>query len=301
MGAAFSAALNGLTNPGAVSAGEIVALRRAAYADGRIDAVEARALLTLHKAGAGGEAGSDWADFFVEALADHFVLQRETPDWGASYKPDFGRAFENVARVLSPMPGHKTNTSPNAWSDVAPAAVGAEEAGVLIAAFQAEGGFVLDQTERRVLVRIFERCVEIPANLKEFALKALHDTVLADGRIAADEVELLRRVLYGPGGDEGIAVSRPEAEMLFALKNAARGGDNAPEWTDFFARALGCHVLFGGGSPEMVDGAEASWLSARIGVGRASDADMRALLQFLKREAKGMAPRIAELALQAGA
>lgn len=291
---AFQKAMIEVQAGGALSAAHVLGLRRAVYEDGRLDADEARGLLHLHRAGAGTDAPEDWADFFVEAMADFFALQREVPDWGQRYAPDFGRAARRALGAFSPF-RRSAEVPRYAWSDVK-APLHDSETEALLEAFQAEGGLVLDAVEQRVLARLFDRAVDHPDALKAFALEAVFETVRADRRIEAGEVELVRRVLYGPGGDEGIAISTAEAEFIFALRDAAHGGETCPAWRELFKKAITMHVLFGGGSPDAVDGAEAEWLLARLGPAYVWDADAKALVDYIRQEARYLDPRLAAAA-----
>lgn len=290
MGERLKAALDGIEDPRALTGADVLALRKAVYSDGDVDACEVRALLRLHKEGAGEADAPGWADFFVEALADRFALQREVPDHGVDYAPDHGRFFAGLAGVFSG--GAKERAQTFAWSDVETPGLPDAEIEELILAFRAEGGDRLDPTERRVFVRLLERTAPVPETLKTFVQHAMYATVHADGVIDADEVELLRAVVFGPGGDGGQKVSRSEAELLFALKRDSDPRKNADEWRAMFASAVANHVLMRGDSPERIDAGEASWLTLKLGPVDAIDADGRAVLGALKREAQAVDPRI---------
>jgi hypothetical protein len=62
-------------------------------------------------------------------------------------------------------------------------------------------------------------------------------------------VELIRRILYAFGGDGCTAVTRPEAEVLFAINDAisAAGGEPSPDWTDLFVKAVANVVMAASG------------------------------------------------------
>ncbi len=289
MGAELTKALQGLQNRSTVVGDDVLSLRRAVYADGRVSADEIKSLLTLHRCGAAADAGDAWAEFFVEAVVDFFAYQREVPDWGTEYKANYGRAIMNVARAASPFPGHKAPSAEFDWRDVS-AHLPDAHAQHLVAAVKEAGGFVLDAVERRVFKRLFERAIDYPESLSAFAFEAVKQTVKADGRVDADDVALLRAVFYGPAGDWGLTISRAEAEALFEIQAAARGGDNAAEWRDLFVKAVTMHVLFGGGSPDVVDGAEAEWLAERLGAPEAMDAEQQALVAYICKEAAAVSP-----------
>ena len=83
------------------------------------------------------------------------------------------------------------------------------------------------------------------------------------GAIDAADVEVVRKLVYGLGGQSGMAIGAAEAEFLFELCHATAGAPNAPGWRDLFVKAITMHLLFGGGSPDRLDEAEARWLLAR--------------------------------------
>lgn len=297
MGDMMQALLAKLDETAELSPDSVVGLRRAMYEDGRISADEARKLLIMHRQGQG--QGEGWEDFFVEALADYFALQREAPETDVSFQADYVQSLKNVARAASPFPWHKTAAREEAWTSGEKRAVGEAEVAALIEAFEAEGGLVLDALERRVLMRLFDRAVDYPERLRRFALEAVYETVRADNRVDADEVELLRRVLYGPAGDQGIVVSRDEAELLLAMRAVTHGADNAGSWPEFFAKAVGCHVLLGGSAIDEVDPNETAWLIERLGDRKDLDVAGKRLLSHLAREASRVAPEFESYAFAA--
>lgn len=288
MSESFNAALERVKENASCAARDLVDLRSAMYADGKIDDAEVAHLLRVHRDGSMARC-PEWADFFVEALVDFFALQREVPDYGVSYDVDFARAVTNVIRASSPFPGHKASNRLFPWSDVkAELAPGAVE--TLVAAFEAEGGLILDAVERRALARLFSRAIDYPESLKIFAMEAVYETVRADGAIDADEVALLSAVVYGPGGDANVTITRDEAEMLLALREAAAGGANAEEWPAFFAKAVGAHVLLSGMAVDVVDADEAAWLAERLGDPSRLDVAGRALVSRVSRLASRLDP-----------
>ena len=83
------------------------------------------------------------------------------------------------------------------------------------------------------------------------------------GAIDRADVEVIRRLVYGRGGQSGLAISRTEAEFLFALERATAGAANDPAWRELFVKAITMHLLYGGASPDGVDEEEAAWLARR--------------------------------------
>ena len=107
---------------------------------------------------------------------------------------------------------------------------------------------------------MLERAQNVPERLKAFALAEIERAVmtgtgptrdggeLSDARVTDAECRLLRRAIFAVGSDRPAAVSRREAEMLFRIKDASLGADNAPEWKRLFVQGVG-NYLMGFASP----------------------------------------------------
>jgi len=196
---------------GQITAEEILALRRAGWADGRIEAAEAEALFVLNDHLA--ERTTEWADFFVEALCE-FVLAGGNP-----------RGF-----------------------------VSEDQAEWLIARLD-RSGQIESMAELELLARLFDKAERVPERLRAYALARIEQIVLTgagptrDGgridaaRITPAECRLLKGFLYSFAGDGPGGVTRAEAEMLFRLKDATLGANNAAEWPDLFVKAVANHLM----------------------------------------------------------
>lgn len=190
---------------GAISADEILALRRAGWADGAIQPEEAEALFAINDRIA--EVPAEWTDFFVEALAE-FVVNGGEPrgyvgetqaDWLIARIDHDGRLdsmaeLELLAKVLD-----KATDAPERLK-----------------------AYALAQIEQAVLTG------EGPT--RGGSLEA--------GRIGEGEARLVRRIVFAQAGDRPAAVGRSEAEMLFRLKDATLGQANAPEWRQLFVQGV---------------------------------------------------------------
>ena len=119
-------------------------------------------------------------------------------------------------------------------------------AGMDILALDAAGS----QSERDLLIRLAETAELAPPSLRAYGLHQIELAVLtgqgltrdhnppAAGCITETECALLQRLLYC-GADSRIGpVSPDEAELLFRIKDATLGGDNAPEWPLLFVRGV---------------------------------------------------------------
>ena len=268
---ALAALESELTDRGAIGAEDVLRLRRAIYRNGSIGRGEAACLLRLERADAARDP--DFEEFFVEALSDYYTWsrgrrgldQREVPELIEAVGGGTGRPLD-------------------------------------------EGGGL------RLLIKIIAETDGggCPDELRALALEAVRRSVLHGERalfgrgprrprvIDAADVEIVRRIIYGTGGESGLAISRPEAELLFDLNDATAMEENAPAWRDLFVKAITMHVLFAGVSPERVDEPEARWLVERIGADGREHGNEAALLGYLRREAYALHPMLESLCRRFG-
>lgn len=288
MGDWVSAALRALEDQ-APSGDETARLRAAVYRDGQVSAEEARSLLRLHAQGAGQGAGAAWNDLLIETIVDHFALSRAEPDAARlDLAPSWARVRSMVVDTLSF--GAAPDAARARWMDAYPAGVSEAEAQCLIDALSADGK-TLDATETRLLARLFASAVTYPYSLRTFALEALAATVAHDEAITAEEAQLVRAIVFGPGGEGGIAITRAEAETLWRIDHLVRDANKAQAWDAVFAGVMAAHLLSGGGSPDALDEAEIAWLLARLSA--EPTRTERALLDALERLGLRLDPRVA--------
>ncbi len=191
---------------GAITGDDILVLRRVAWPDGHIGQAEADAIFSLNAQLASKSA--EWVDFFVEALGEYIVNQR----------------------------------APTGYVDE-------ENADWLMQRIDADGELG-SMAEVELLVRVFERAHNVPVRLKEYAETQIEKAVLHGtgptrdggrleaGNVTPAEVKLLRRAIFAPASERPAAVGKREAEMLFRLKDATLGADNAPEWKQLFVQGV---------------------------------------------------------------
>jgi hypothetical protein len=199
---------------GHIPADEVLALRRVAWPDGVINADEAKAILAINDLVA--DKSREWTEFFVEAIGEYVVngtapkgyLSPETADW----------LMANLDR----------------------------------------DGRLDSMAELELMVRVLERALGAPESFKMYALGQIERAVLSGegptrdggtldaGSITAAECTLLRRMIFASGGAKDVnhpaAVSRAEAELLFRIKDAALGADNAAEWQRLFVQGVGNYL-----------------------------------------------------------
>jgi hypothetical protein len=191
---------------GAITAEEILALRRAGWADGVMAADEVEAVFTLNDAFA--EPTAEWSDFFVEAIGE-FVVNGTDPRGYVSE--------DNAKRLIARI-------------DRDGALQGMTELELLVRVLERATNapdllkaYVLDQVERAVLTG---------------SGPTRRGGQLSPGHVNAVEALILRRVLFAPAGDAPAAVSCAEAELLFRLKDATLEAANALEWKQMFVQGV---------------------------------------------------------------
>jgi hypothetical protein len=194
-----------------------------AAADGVITPEE---ILALRRAGwTDGTMASDEAEA-VFRLND--ALPEPTAEWSDFFVEAIGEFVVN-------------GTDPRGY-------VSEDNARWLIARIDRDGT-LQGMTELELLVRVLERAVNTPDQLKAYVLEQVEQAVLtgagptrrgelSPGHVNAAEALILRRVLFAPAGDGPAAVSCGEAELLFRLKDATRDAANALEWKQIFVQGV---------------------------------------------------------------
>jgi hypothetical protein len=191
---------------GAITAEDIRTLRQRVFWKGVVMEADAELALLLndrlHHA-----ADPEWTAFFVEALTDYVVIQAQP----SGYVSDTNAAWliERIGR----------------------------------------SGHVDSACELELLIKVLERSQQSPVTLVRFALEQVKIGVITGagavgarrtcdvGAVEEHETELVRRILYAFGGDGNIAVTQPEAEVLFDINDATRHPLNHPSWSDLFVKA----------------------------------------------------------------
>jgi hypothetical protein len=120
-------------------------------------------------------------------------------------------------------------------------------------ALMADGRIDRD-TEVALLAKLLERASSTPSGFHGFVRDRIFQLLTAPPpvNLGAPEVELIRRVLFAEGGSKSIAVSREEAEWLFAIDAAADGGVHHESWRDLFVKAI-CNHLMCDAAPALLD------------------------------------------------
>lgn len=175
------------------------------------------------------------------------TLGEQSPGWDA-------RFIEAIGDYLL------LREAPEGW-------ISDDEADWLIARIEASGA---KTAERHVelLLALMRKADGAPPRLALYALSACCERIEADGRAEAEEVERVRRTIYGPASEGGLWVTRAEATLLFRTNDKVAHARNDPSWNDLFARAIGNHLL-AAAHPDPISQGEAlrreNWLKSADG------------------------------------
>lgn len=216
---------------GGITAADVKTLRHGVFADGVVDRDEADLIFYLDAQG--GDNDDAWIAFFVDALSNYFIWQQY------------------------------------------PRGVLGEEDGAYLVERITHDGRVGHLGEFALLVNIIFRAHQSPEAVILLALEALEESVLEGsgklfgkgrrrpGVIDEDEVEVIRKVVYGSGGGGNLRITRREAELLFRLNNQTVGKKNAHGWRELFVTAVGNYLMHPKGPPKVVDAEAARERDAR--------------------------------------
>lgn len=107
-----------------------------------------------------------------------------------------------------------------------------------------QDGAKVTRLEIELVVKVVERALNCPPQLRTWALAELEEAVVRGSTsVDAGECALLRRLVFAPGGEGALVVGKDEAEALWRIKDACRDSDNAPEWKILFVQAVGNHLM----------------------------------------------------------
>jgi hypothetical protein len=198
---------DGALSEGAISDDAIVALRRQIWPDGVVDIAEVEEILAINDQVR--RPSKAWIDFFVEAVTEflratsepHGYLSEAQADWLIVRMERDGRLDSPAKLELLVHLLEKMDGTPPRMN-----------------------AYILVQIERAVV----------------FGAGPTRDPDQGEpaGCISAQECALIRRVIFAPSRTGASHVGVEEAEMLFRIKDATLGADNAPEWKTLFVQGV---------------------------------------------------------------
>lgn len=206
MSALQSLAITQMLQRGSIEEVDVLRLK-STYAEAPLmSADEAEAMYALNEACRQQDPG--WSVFFVDAMTDYIVNQTE---------PEGYLTAEEAKRLVERL---------------------------------APDGRVARKTDLDLIVNVIDVARWSPVGLCRVALDQVKRAVItgegplrageapAPGGIRANEVELVRRILYAFGGGACVAIARPEAEALFDINDALVTSEANGAWTDLFVKAV---------------------------------------------------------------
>ncbi len=146
----------------------------------------------------------EWLQFFAEAAAD-FYLREEEPE-GYLTQNEFASLQARVTR-------HQNGSS---------------------------------EVERCLLVKLMEMATQTPPEMSQFVGEEIKKAIMnkpGGPFVDKNDAMLLRRYLFAAGGDDSIAVTRNEAELLFDINDAVQHAKNSPAWTELFVQGIINHLM----------------------------------------------------------
>lgn len=203
--------LNGLIGRNTIAPDDVLVLRGTIYRDGVVVSSEADAIFALDRSCT--RKCDEWNAFYVEALSNFLVMNAE---------PRGYVSVDNARWLIRATSTDDLVQSRNDW-------------GLLLA--------VLDKAQ------------SVPTFLSAFALRQVAhavingEGVLATGRkylpgvVTASDVEAVRTIIYSASGDQGIGISRDEAEVLFDINDASSVVRNDPSWSVLFSKAIAASLM----------------------------------------------------------
>lgn len=288
-----------IMSKGAVTPDDVLALRREVFGEIAVTDAEAEALFRIDEATA--QRCSEWRDFFLEAITDWLVRQREptgyiddaAADWLIARIKMDGRArnateIELVIRVLEQAERAPARLAAFGLSLVTRGVVAND--GVITAdeverlrrvvfAMTGDGGIAVTREEAAALFDLNDatRGRANDPSWTDFFKRAVANAITAAGGwVAPDRAEALRREAWLADPDDGIG-----AAFIRQLVAGEFGPVTGPDAAGavFEERLEASSRAAEAAAP--VDAAEARWLLDRIGRDGEFDVNERALIAFL--------------------
>ena len=196
---------------GGISSEEILAMRRAGWADGKMSREEAEAIFAAQRATTNPSA--EWSDFFVEAIQQHVLEGSEPRGYASEEESQWLIAQVNVDDKVCSMTELEVLTRIIEKGRNVPGSLKTFVLGALEKAVMDGMGPTRDGGE------------------------------LSDTHVTGAECNLIRRVIFGRAGERPAAASRSEAEMLFRIKDATEHASNSPEFKRLFVQGVGNYLM----------------------------------------------------------
>lgn len=195
----------------AISADDVLTLRKTVWPDGTIGRVEADMLFEINDLDA--DPSPEWLEFFVAAISEHVVHQTEPK----GYVSD-----ENAVWLMQRI-DHDGKLETRA------------ELELLVRTMEKATG-TPEALQNYVLKQIEDAVMSGHGPTRNGG--ALHP-----GSITDAEVQILRRACYAPGSSGPGRIDRTEADMLFRIKDASLNAENSADWPKLFVQLVGNYLM----------------------------------------------------------
>lgn len=195
----------------AISAADVLSLRKAVWPDGVIGAVEAELLFEVNDLDANPSA--EWIEFFINAVTEHVVHQTEPK----------GYISEENAVWLMQRIDHDGKLETRI------------ELELLVRIMEKATG-TPESLQNYVLKHIEEAVMSGTGPTRDGGN-------LCPGSITDAEVKILRRACYAPGSSGPGRIDRAEADMLFRIKDASVNAENSADWPKLFVQLVGNYLM----------------------------------------------------------
>lgn len=194
-----------------ISSEEVLALRRAGWADGKMTREEAEMVFATQHAI--DDPSREWSDFFVEAIQNYVLNGTDPRGFASAQEAEWLIAQIEVDGAVCSMTELELLTRIIERAQNVPETL---------------KSYVLGVMAREVLEGTGPtRC----------------GGELSDSHVSAAECRIMRRVIFGQASDRPAAVSRREAEVMFRIKDAVAGHNNVPEFKRLFVQAVGNYLM----------------------------------------------------------
>ncbi|MGI9433297.1 MAG: hypothetical protein ACR2Q4_00435 [Geminicoccaceae bacterium] len=239
-------------------------LQRAFHRQGSLDSQLACKIFDLHPTRSPDDR--HWIDFFTEALASYFLHRRGD----TIFIPD-------------------------------------SEEDLLIRSI-ATAGPIIDPGHRRLALRLYLRATELSERYQRVVLDTVRLSLLHDehrfllkasrspGVIDIVDLHLIRKLVYGAGGQYPCRISRVAAEFLLALDHQHSPLAHTEEWASFSCEAIMSHLFDGGSSTPRIDEKQADWMIANLDCRRPGTAAIH-LLDHIQAEVPDIPKRLRDIAV----
>ncbi len=242
---------------------DVCRLRQALYQPGPLSHKHAEHLLTTHKKIPA--KNERWIQFFVDSLAD-FFLTRERD------RLALHEAMED--RLL--------------------ASIGASAP-------------ILDPGHQRLALRLFLRAADVSQRYRQLVLDTVHHHLQHDdhrllsdlqrqaGSIDVIDLQLIRKLIYGAGGQYPVKIGQITADFLLKLDSPPFSFSSLDMWQSFFSKAMGHYFAADPLRPDetsdRIDNDSVRWFAEQLAAGH-SGPGTATVVAHLVREVECLPPQL---------